>query len=60
MNKPIVDQNKCTGCGTCMALCPEVFELGPEGLSKVKELDDYDVFPIQDCIDSCPSQAISV
>lgn len=59
MKKPVVNKAKCTGCGTCTVLCPEVFKLGEDGLSIVKELDNYDNFPIQDCIDSCPNQAIS-
>jgi len=27
MARPIVDQGTCTGCGACVDLCPEVFEL---------------------------------
>ncbi|MFA5051457.1 MAG: ferredoxin [Patescibacteria group bacterium] len=59
MKKPIVDQEKCSGCGTCTALCPEAFELSLEGKSQVKPLDSYDGLPIQDAIDSCPNGAIS-
>ena len=25
--KPVVDYDECTGCATCVELCPEVFEL---------------------------------
>ena len=28
--KPIVDYDACTGCATCVELCPEVFELGDD------------------------------
>lgn len=59
MKKPIVDREKCSGCGTCAALCPEVFEIGADGLSVVKKLESYDGYPIQDAIDSCPAGAIS-
>ncbi|HLD35021.1 MAG TPA: ferredoxin [Patescibacteria group bacterium] len=55
---PKVDKTKCTGCGTCAALCPEVFGLGEDGFSYVKVLPSYDNFSIQDCVDSCPNQAI--
>lgn len=58
MKKLIVDKEKCSGCGTCATLCPEAFAIGSDGLSEVKELDSYDGLPIQDAIDSCPSQAI--
>lgn len=58
MAKPIVDIEKCTGCGTCVSVCPEqVFEL-KDGKSEV-------VYP-EKCIDckacenSCPEQAIVV
>ena len=28
--------NDCTGCGLCENICPEVFELGDNGMAKVK------------------------
>jgi len=58
MKVPEVDKEKCTGCGTCVALCPEVFELGEDGIARVKNLDSYEDYPVQDAIDSCPNQAI--
>ena len=27
MKTPVVDYETCTGCGSCVELCPEVFEL---------------------------------
>jgi len=27
MKKPVVDYETCIGCGSCVELCPEVFEL---------------------------------
>ena len=59
MKKPKVDKTKCSGCGTCAALCPDVFEIGEDGRSQVKNLDNYEDYPVQDAIDSCPEQAIS-
>jgi len=59
--KPIVDKNKCTGCGTCMALCSEVFEFDLDGKSKV--IDDNGCQKGCDCqqaVDSCPNQAITL
>ena len=54
-----VDQDKCIGCGACVAICPEVFELGEDGKSHVKnpegKCDD-----LQSAVDSCPVDAISL
>lgn len=36
MKRVVVDKNKCLGCGTCVALCPEIFELGEDGKAEVK------------------------
>lgn len=30
-----IDQNYCTGDGLCADLCPEVFEMGDDGLAHV-------------------------
>ncbi|MFH1207113.1 MAG: ferredoxin [Patescibacteria group bacterium] len=59
MNKPKVDEEKCSGCGTCAALCPEAFELSLEGKSQVRPLASYDGLLVQDAIDSCPTGSIS-
>lgn len=56
-----VNKELCIGCGTCISLCEEVFELNEEGKSQVK--DGADLAKNADCIkqavDSCPVQAIS-
>jgi len=67
MKKLVVDQEKCIGCGTCVALCPEVFKLNDEGKAEVKlpasnfqpptfssQLQDK----VNEAIDSCPVEAI--
>lgn len=60
--KPKVDKNKCTGCGTCVALCPDLFYLDEDGKANVKENIDCDEAgcSCQDTVDSCPGQAISL
>ena len=57
-----VDKNKCLGCGTCIAIAPEVFELGEDGKSKVKEEADLQKNKelIKQTKDSCPTQAIEI
>ena len=34
-----VDESTCTGCGVCADVCPAVFEMGDDNLSKVKAED---------------------
>ena len=54
-----IDKQKCLGCGICIKLCPEVFEL-KDGKSEIKE--EVDLEKNKDCIkeviDSCPVTAI--
>jgi len=55
-----VNEDLCIGCGTCVSLCEEVFELNEEGKSEIKK--DADLAKNAECIkqagDSCPVQAI--
>jgi ferredoxin len=55
-----VNKEKCIGCGYCVSVCPEVFELGEDGKSRVKENADFE--KNKDCIEEakkgCPVGAI--
>lgn len=53
-----VDENLCIGCGTCEALCPQVFKLNDKGKSEV--ISQSDVECAKKAAESCPVQAISV
>jgi ferredoxin len=59
--KPEIDNKKCIGCGTCAAMCPEVFEI-QAGKSIVKK--DAPIAEKEDCIkeakEACPVEAISL
>lgn len=48
-----VDRSKCIGCGACVSICPNVFEL-KDGKSHVKSNDNC-----EDAVDACPVAAIS-
>jgi ferredoxin len=57
-----VDASKCIGCGLCVQLVPQVFEIQDDGKSKaVNPTGDGNVTEetIQGAIDACPVQAIS-
>lgn len=55
-----INKEKCIGCGLCVSLCPEVFELGEDGKSKIKK--DANLEKNSQCVkeakDSCPAGAI--
>ncbi len=52
-----VDQNKCIGCGACVAICPGGFKMGDMG--KAVETDvNADCAP--KAAETCPVQAITV
>ncbi|HZI95561.1 MAG TPA: ferredoxin [Candidatus Paceibacterota bacterium] len=54
-----IDKQKCLGCGVCINLCPEVFEL-KDGKSEIKEKVDLEKNKdcIKEAIYSCPVTAI--
>ena len=56
--EPYVDRDVCIGCGTCVALCPNVFQLQDDGKSKVVNPGGASEQEIQQAIDSCPVQCI--
>ena len=56
-----IDKEKCIGCGSCEAMCPDVFELGEDGKAFVKSGFDLEQNKpcIKESINVCPVQAIS-
>ncbi|MEM7826814.1 MAG: ferredoxin [Candidatus Aenigmatarchaeota archaeon] len=51
-----VDKEKCIGCGTCVAICPEGFEL-KNGKSSIK---NKKAKCLEDAASSCPVGAIII
>lgn len=56
--EPTVDKDVCIGCGTCVAVCPNVFQLGDDGKSHVTNPKGATEPEIQQAINSCPVQCI--
>jgi ferredoxin len=60
--KATVDADACTGCGLCIDACPEVFEMGDEGVAvvKVTEVSPDDEDSCKEAADGCPVEAIQI
>lgn len=54
-----VDQARCIGCGLCVTTCPDVFELGDDSKSHVKNAAGCESCNCQQALDECPANAIS-
>lgn len=56
----IVDEETCIGCGTCEGIAPEYFKI-EDGVSKVvAPYSEADAEVIEEAINNCPVQAISL
>ncbi len=52
----------CIGCGVCEGLCPDVFEIGDDGVAHalIEEVPADAEADVQAAAESCPVSAISV
>ena len=55
-----VNNEACIGCGACVSICPDVFEINDDGLSqaKVEEVEKDKEQEVMDAKESCPTGAI--
>ncbi|MGI6544902.1 MAG: ferredoxin [Fastidiosipilaceae bacterium] len=59
--KATVDHDLCIGCGICASMCPEVFEMGDDGLAHViAEVTPELEAGAQEAEAACPTEAITV
>ncbi|MGI5898197.1 MAG: ferredoxin [Candidatus Dojkabacteria bacterium] len=57
--KAKIDPEKCIMCGSCVAICPEVFEMGDDGKVKVKaEVSEEVKEKVEQAKSGCPAVAI--
>jgi ferredoxin len=56
---PVIDIGKCTECGSCMEICPQVFQKNSEtGLIEALDLPEYPEDDVQEAISMCPADCI--
>ena len=56
-----IDKNTCIGCGACVAVCEEVFEMKDDGKAHVKKGQEKSKIPcVKEAADSCPVNAIKI
>ncbi|MBU0492315.1 MAG: 4Fe-4S binding protein [Chloroflexi bacterium] len=55
---PIIDGERCTGCGTCVDLCPAHAVELREGHAAITRPEDCDY--CGDCEDICPEGAVAL
>lgn len=59
MAKITIDESLCTGCGLCVSVCPEAFEINDDNIAKVKG-DSCEGQDIKEVAVQCPVEAIKV
>jgi len=58
---PSLDVGECTGCESCVEVCPQVFRRNPQtGLIEVMEGEDCNEEEVREAIKLCPADCISL
>lgn len=56
---PVIDIGECTGCDSCLEICPVVFKRNSEtDYIEVIDLPEYPEDEIQQAISMCPADCI--
>ena len=57
-----VDADVCVGSGSCVSLCPEVFEMSDDGVAvaKTAEVPAEHEAACRDAAESCPVEAVII
>jgi ferredoxin len=58
---PVIDLGNCTGCESCLEICPRVFQRNNEtDLIEVKDLSEYPEEDLAEAISLCPADCITI
>jgi ferredoxin len=58
---PSLDLGECSGCESCVEVCPQVFRRNPQtGLIEVMEIEDYPEEEVLEAIKLCPADCIGL
>lgn len=57
-----INKNACIGCGSCAAICPEVFKIDDEGIAKVtvEKIEENQLNDVTEASENCPTSAIEI
>ena len=57
-----INKNACIGCGSCAAICPEVFEIDDGGIAKVtvEKVEENQLNDATEASENCPTSAIEI
>lgn len=59
MYKIDINKEECIGCGSCVAICPENFEL-KQGKASAKKKELKEIGCSKEAAESCPVQCIKI
>jgi len=59
-----INQEECIGCGSCLAVCPDIFDLNDDNKAFIKDTGtdqgEVDNQCVKESVDICPVQVIKV
>ncbi len=60
MPKIIHDRDACVGCGACVSVCPDNWEMAEDGKAKCKNTEVEEIGCNKQAAEICPAQCIKI